>query len=201
MELSKPGRPRDPRVDAAVRDTTRALVAEVGYDAMTVDAVAQRAGVSKAALYRRWRSKGALVYEVLLSGAPVSRLEYSGDIEADLRTVVASNVVGFRNRKTRAVLLAVLADALRDEALAADLRDGFFGPRAEQIRAMVTAAVERGELDPSVPADFVPAVLTGPMLYALMVFGRAPSDDDLEALVRSVVEPYRRRGRTRSRRR
>src|SRR5215207_5169831 len=60
-----PGRPRDPRRDAAIRDAALALLADVGYERMTVDAIAAAAGVSKPTIYRRWAGKHELVADAI----------------------------------------------------------------------------------------------------------------------------------------
>jgi AcrR family transcriptional regulator len=190
---TRPGRPREERVDTAVLTVVDKLIAKVGYAALTVDAVALEAGVSKAAIYRRWRSKGALVYAAVVARQPVPEITYSGDIAADLGTIAATNVLAFRDADARELMLALLADAFRDAQLAADLRTEYFGPRAAQIKELVVAAVGAGELSASVPADLIPAMLTGPMLYITMVYGRPPDDTELSALVTAAIGPYHRR--------
>ncbi|MDQ2721997.1 MAG: TetR/AcrR family transcriptional regulator, partial [Actinomycetota bacterium] len=64
------GRPRDPRIDAAVLAATRELLLEVGWDEMSLRAIAVRAGVGRAALHRRWPSKAHLVLDAILGTAP-----------------------------------------------------------------------------------------------------------------------------------
>ena len=63
---SAPGRPRDGRIDAAIIAATRELILETGYPALTLSAIAARAGTTTAALYRRWSSKAQLVHEAVL---------------------------------------------------------------------------------------------------------------------------------------
>ncbi len=62
------GRPRDPRIDAAILRATADLLVEIGYANLTMAAVAERAGTTKTALYRRWSSKAELVHEAAFPG-------------------------------------------------------------------------------------------------------------------------------------
>jgi AcrR family transcriptional regulator len=70
----KPGRPRDARVDAAVAEATRAVLAEHGFGGATVEAIAARAGVGKATIYRRWPSREALLLGVMSAEVPAPRV-------------------------------------------------------------------------------------------------------------------------------
>ncbi|MDF2582422.1 MAG: TetR family transcriptional regulator, partial [Mycobacterium sp.] len=64
------GRPRDPRIDAAILAATSDLLVQIGYSNLTMAAVAERAGTTKTALYRRWSSKAELVHEAAFPTAP-----------------------------------------------------------------------------------------------------------------------------------
>ena len=66
------GRPRDPRIDAAILRATTDLLVEIGYSNLTMAAVADRAGTTKTALYRRWSSKAELVHEAAFPAAPTA---------------------------------------------------------------------------------------------------------------------------------
>ncbi|MCU1462980.1 MAG: transcriptional regulator, TetR family [Acidimicrobiales bacterium] len=167
------------------------LLDEVGYDALTIEAVARRAGVSRGALYRRWPNKGFLVYEVLLAPAGPGEVKDSGDLIADLRQVATDNAASFRDPKRRAVVVPLIADLLRDPRLAEELRRSFFGPRSEQIGRLIRAAVARGDATTTIPPEFVPAALSGPMLYSLVVRGKPATDEEIAALVAALVHVNR----------
>ena len=78
------GRPRDPRIDAAILAATADLLVEIGYANLTMAAIAERAGTTKTALYRRWSSKADLVHEAAFPVAPTALTVPAGDIAADV---------------------------------------------------------------------------------------------------------------------
>lgn len=91
------GRPRDPQVDRAVMEATFALLAEAGYDGLTIEAVAHAAGVSKNAIYRRWPDKVAMVLDAIRTMAPHDEVEVdTGDVRADMATMLRVMVAKFR---------------------------------------------------------------------------------------------------------
>jgi AcrR family transcriptional regulator len=185
------GRPRAVDVDDRVVEAARVLEREVGYDGVTVEAIAARAGVAKTAIYRRWPGKAALLYEAVLG--PVDAhpvVPDTGDVRADLLDVLRANAVGFRGAATRALIAALSSEALRDERVAELLRTRFFGPRADAISARVATAVARRELRPTIDAGVVPALLTGPLQYLWVVRGSALDDDDLARIVDAVIGPH-----------
>src|SRR5688572_33418303 len=79
------GRPRTEGLDQRVLDATRDSIATRGYDATTVDHIAAHAGVSKGSIYRRWPSKGVLIYDACVATSDdLSKVIDSGDIRRDL---------------------------------------------------------------------------------------------------------------------
>src|ERR1700681_3204728 len=84
------GRPRDPRIDAAILRATADLLVQIGYSNLTMAAVADRAGTTKTALYRRWSSKADLVHEAAFPAAPTAIDTPPGDIAADIRAMLAA---------------------------------------------------------------------------------------------------------------
>src|ERR1700761_2353277 len=87
-KASGAGRPRDPRIASAILAATAELLVEIGYSNLTLAAVAERAGTTKSALYRRWSSKAELVHEAVFPAAPTALESPAGDISADVRTMI-----------------------------------------------------------------------------------------------------------------
>jgi AcrR family transcriptional regulator len=178
-------------LEERILEAARSLEQEVGYDAASVDAIAERAGVAKTAIYRRWPKKGALLYEAVLgrAGAHVD-VPDTGDVRADLLTVLSANATGLRSASKRPLLAAVMAEALTDGRLAELLRTTFFGPRADAIVARIERAVARGELTARIDAEVVPALLTGSLQYLWIVRGSELDDTTLARLVDAIVAPH-----------
>ena len=184
-----PGRPRDPRLQEAIGEATIGLLAEAGYEALTMEAVACRAGTTKAAIYRRWPSKAALVADVFATRAQSTVwLPDTGDLRADLTAHISSVITTLTGEPVgRAVLNVVVAGGVHPE-LADLLRSGFVRSRRHIVSAIIDAAVARGELPPGANAEFAADVLLGPVYYRLLVSGDPVGPDLAPALVDLVVQ-------------
>src|ERR1700739_2189124 len=82
------GRPRDPRIDAAILTATADLLVQIGYSNLTLAAVAERAGTTKTALYRRWSSKAELVHEAAFPVAPTALVAPAASFAKDVRAMI-----------------------------------------------------------------------------------------------------------------
>ncbi|WP_179199725.1 TetR/AcrR family transcriptional regulator [Streptomyces sp. NRRL B-24572] len=139
------GRPKDPRVDAALIDAAVEVLNESGWAAFTTTAVARRAGASTASLYRRWPSKQAL------AGAVARRIALdelggidTGSLEGDLREFLVrkQRILG---ASTGPALLSLMGQAAHDAELRQILHDDVYLMVREQLDALIAQAVRRGE--------------------------------------------------------
>jgi AcrR family transcriptional regulator len=139
------GRPRDPSYDQSILTATIELLAEVGYDRMTVDAVATRAGVSKPTIYRRWPDgKDELVSAAVARCKEEVPVIDTGSLRGDLVAALEHMIAGIREN---AQLAAGLAQRLRESPqLARVFREEIAPVKRELFRGIVRRAVERGEL-------------------------------------------------------
>ena len=180
------GRPRTEGLDERVLAATRTAIEQHGYPATTVDQIAAASGASKGSIYRRWPTKGVLVYDACIASPDeLVHVIDSGDILADLLAVARLTAKGYTHGHD--VFTHVLADAATDPTLMEMLRTRFFEPRSDRIIRRVELAVERGELRPGIDASLVPAVLNGAQQYVWGVRSRALAEDELVALVGMIV--------------
>jgi AcrR family transcriptional regulator len=169
------GRPRDPRIDTAILQATADLLVQVGYINLTIGAVAERAGTTKPAIYRRWSSKAELVHEAAFPATPAILPSPTGDIAADLRAMLVAARDMFTSPVVRAALAGLVADAARDPALTARVRarfEGLFG--AVEIR--LRQGVEAGEVRADVNPDRLIEVIGGTTMMRVLL----RPDDDLD---------------------
>jgi AcrR family transcriptional regulator len=181
------GRPRDAGLDAKVLAAAKRIVTEHGYSAATVDQIAGEAGVAKGSIYRRWPSKGVLVYDAMVRNDELPKVIDSGDIVEDLVAIAMITNRGFRSTPQRTLLDHVLADAARDPHLAELLRSRFFAPRSAAIAARVQLAIERGELRADIDPALVPAVLNGSQQYWWGVWRRPMTESQVRGLVDLIL--------------
>jgi AcrR family transcriptional regulator len=182
-ELRGRGRPRSERADRAIIEAAIDGLAEDGFEGLTMEGVAARAGVGKATVYRRWASKEALVrgaVEAFVSGIAIPN---SGRVETDLLVLMGEAVEVYRGRPGQ--LMPGLVSAMaRYPDLARVVREDFLRARRSALRTVVRRGIERGELRPDVDVELALDFLGGPLFYRLLVTG-GPLD---EALARGVVE-------------
>ena len=162
------GRPRDPRIDDAVLDATRALLAEVGYGRLTFELVAQRAGVTRPAIYRRWPSKMHLVHEAVFPQPSGTFVDDTGDFEADLRRQVRQMVASYARPEARAALAGLLTDLHGDTALRHSVIDRLEDEVRAQFSDRVAKAVAAGQVDARCDADLVLDVIVGAVFHRVV---------------------------------
>jgi len=172
----EPGRPRDDRIDAAVLDAATTLLLEVGYADLTVAAVADRAGTTRPAVYRRWPSKAHLVHEAAFrdtgtTDRPEAAPDAGDSLEADLRHLVHSVAEQLSTPLARAAVPGLLADASGDPDLHAQLLERFAVAGWGGVDERLAAAVARGEARPDVDAATVLETVIGAALLATFLRG------------------------------
>ncbi|MFB6505162.1 MULTISPECIES: TetR/AcrR family transcriptional regulator [unclassified Streptomyces] len=176
--MATTGRPRDARVDAAILDATRELLARDGYAGLTMDAVAVRAGIGKAAIYRRHASKQEMVFAAAIYGPELPVRPDAGSLAGDLTALVREIVGHLTSPAASAAVLGLLADLGPDSDLGARFRERFVSRELVDVESLLDRAVARGELPPppSRPdASIVHALVTGPV-FALLYLQHAPPD-------------------------
>jgi AcrR family transcriptional regulator len=165
------GRPRDERADRAILAAAIALIRDVGYDAVTMEGIAERAGVGKATLYRRWASKEPLVVDAIGGIMRDMTVPNTGSVAGDVRRLLRSASRMYEDPATRLLLSGLIAVMARSDAIAAAIRDGFVATWRAALREVLLRGIRRGDLQPSI--DFVLAanLLSGPLLHRFLIDG------------------------------
>jgi AcrR family transcriptional regulator len=170
------GRPRDPRIDAAILAAAADLLVEIGYANLTMAAVAERAGTTKTALYRRWSSKAELVHEAAFPVAPTALTTPEGDIVGDVRAMVAAARDVFTSPLVRAALPGLIADMAADADLNARVMGRFAGLFGV-VRDRLVHAVARGEVRADVDPERLIEIIGGATLLRLLLDPGGQQDD------------------------
>jgi AcrR family transcriptional regulator len=174
---AKHGRPRDPHVDAAIRKAALDLLVEEGFARMSMEGVANRAGVGKAAIYRRWDSKTALVVDAIhILVLPHLDWPHTDDIRADLEVIFTQSLNKMRGLEGE-LMAAVVSELVRNPELAATVRAQFIACRQADLLIRIREAMDAGQLQPG-DAELLAEV--GPaIIHHRMLFSDAPLSDDL----------------------
>ena len=190
------GRPRDESRDAAILAATLEVLGEVGYDLLTIEAVATRAQASKATVYRRWDGKATLVVDAIKSTGPQAGPD--GDAPCywpdtgSLREDLLAGARAFVQRLTSeegALLCAVMTAQLRDPELAAAMRAKSFEDKLRSCRLLAERAIARGELSSTAGVDTFVEVLPAMMFNRLLLSGQPLDEEFVVHVVDDVALP------------
>lgn len=165
------------------------LFEAVGYQRLTIDAIAARAGVGKATIYRWWPNKAAVVMEAFLTTVESDiAFRDSGLARDDLVEQATDLTRLLTERRLGQLVLALLGEAQTDADLAGALREGWQRPRRDAGREVLQRAVDRGELRADCDSELVLDVIYGP-IYLRLLFGHAPlGRPDIEQLVDRALQ-------------
>ena len=172
------GRPRSETAHRAILAAAAELLLDHGLHAVSMDAVAERAGVSKATIYRWWAKKEILALDMLFTEwSAVTPQQYeSGLLRSDLIALLRAWARLSSGRPYGRVVAALLAQARIDPAFSAEYQRRMLEPRRDQARLIFAHAVARGELSGETKIEVAIDLLYGP-LYHRLLHGHAPLDD------------------------
>lgn len=179
------GRPRDDAIDDAVLAATLDQLAVHGYEGLSLAAVAQAAGTTRQAIYRRWRGKAELAVAAVAALPEAADLEPTGDHRADLRAELEAFRRGVLRPGGVSMVGTMLQDTVDPELLDA-YRSHLVAPRRRRLAAIVEAAVADGTLPGDTDVELVVAGCTG-TLYALALAGRPVGPDWPDRMVAAVL--------------
>ncbi|HEV7210690.1 MAG TPA: TetR/AcrR family transcriptional regulator [Blastococcus sp.] len=192
---SRGGRPRDPSRDGVIRAAILRLLADVGYGALTMDAVASEAGVGKATIYRRWRTKQDLVVDTIRDlNQELASPPDTGSLEGDLRAMT-EQMRALITGPTGAATLSLLSTMPHQPALAKAFQDGPLLVWREAFAQVWERAEQRGEVGPGMSGSLLAEATTAVMVQRWLLTGlpvdQAFTDDMLDTIVFPLLRLHR----------
>ena len=192
LQRARLGRKRDHSRDPEILDAALEVLAECGYEGMTIDMVATRAKAGKATLYRRWPSKAELVLEAVacMKQAPTSleELPDTGTLRGDLVAMIRPHSIEDAERKVQ--IMGGLASMLsRDPQLADAVNEAITEPRARVNRMLIQRAIDRGEVRPDVPVDTIAHIGPSMTAYRTLVQRKPVDREYLVSIYDGIVLP------------
>lgn len=184
------GRPRNEAADAAILDAALQLLAERGYDGVTMEGVAERAGVAKTTVYRRWPTRSALVAGLAETLTAPVRIPTTGTLEGDLRALLGDVARALKAPHARRVIPRALADAREHADLAATLRP-FWAARRQLTIDILQRGIERGELRSDLDLEGAADALYGPIYYRYLVTGAPLTKPVVHSIVARALNGMR----------
>ncbi|MCK9893539.1 TetR/AcrR family transcriptional regulator [Frankia sp. AgB32] len=183
------GRPRDDAREQAILDAALQLLVEVGYERMSMVAVANLARASKATIYRRWSSKDEMVIEALRRRAPVDNIPAdTGSLRDDLVAQVRL-MIEAASGPEGALLVGVLRAASESPQLAEVIQTNMRQHKAEMCCCLLERAVKRGDLPESADPGPLVEVIVSMIFMRLLVTGEALDDAFVHHLVDELALP------------
>lgn len=181
------GRPRDPSRDEAIRTAALDLVAELGYDRVTLDDVAERAGSGKATIYRRWASKAELVVDALSSFQHVESFD-TGSLRGDLHEL-CTRATAHPGSRALAVMQGLSSAVAHDQELRSAFTRQFVNPRRAVMAKILERATARGEMPEGKDIDLLTSVIPALMLYRDCMNNRGSKQSFARHIVDQLLIP------------
>ncbi|MEX2627570.1 MAG: TetR/AcrR family transcriptional regulator [Ilumatobacteraceae bacterium] len=179
-------RPRDPSVEPRIMAAATSLLAEGGYDALTMEAVANRAGVGKPTVYRRWSTRAQLVFELDTSAAVPDPLPDTGSFRGDIVEALwwlAETMMGV----DRKIIGDQFGEMVAVEEFARKVWERRLKPDRDQVLAVWDRAAERGEARADIDGAEVLDDLVGVLMYRILVRHEPTSRADIERMVDRIT--------------
>lgn len=184
-----PGRKRDASRDDALCQAALELLAEVGYDRLTIDAVAARAGAGKATCYRRWAGKAELTVDAIGRMKAQPELPDTGTLRGDLVELTChfhdTEDAAFRTDVQAGLVSGLVRDAKLREVFA----EQFIAPRKAVFRTVFQQAVERGEIAPVPNYELLSDVVPSMVFHRMIMTGKAPDPEFVQTIIDQIVLP------------
>ncbi|MBF4585701.1 TetR/AcrR family transcriptional regulator [Curtobacterium sp. VKM Ac-2887] len=171
MAEARRGRPRSETVQRAILEATRAELGEGGYDRLSFDRIAARAGIAKQTIYRRYPSKNALVADLILQGfflPPPLQPAAQGDVHDDLRDWVSRFAEYSSDPQTASLIRAATAASAEDNSVAERFRDQVDYSTNDTLAALLRAGAAAGQVRADTPSGTVAEMVVGTLVYRLL---------------------------------
>jgi AcrR family transcriptional regulator len=177
-----PGRPRSARADRAILEAALDLFGEVGFEGLTIEGIAERAGVGKTTIYRRWPSKEELVSAAVGALSAELAVPDTGSVREDLIDLVRVVVRFITSEPAGRVLPRMASEMAAGSSMGKAYVAMVIGPRRELVAEALRRGIERGELRRDLDLDLTIDALIGPIIVRRMLGGpRTPFPRDLPA--------------------
>jgi AcrR family transcriptional regulator len=182
------GRPLDASRDDALRSSALELLADIGYDRMTIDQVAAHAGAGKATIYRRWSGKAELIVDALMCQKMMLPTPDTGTLRGDLDAMVNQPDLD-EGRLDSQVMVGLVSALPHDVELREVFRTQFIEPHTAVLALIFERAVTRGEIPPIKNLETIVSILPAMVFHRLIISATVPDRAFFESIVDGVILP------------
>lgn len=174
--------------EVEILEATLQVLQDVGYDRLTMDAVALRARASKATLYRRWNSKPRLVIDALLNAKQPPVVPDTGSLREDLLTMFCG-LGGMTDNEAVGLFASVITAVGRDPEFAHAFRTEYIGPKMAASQQIWERARARGEVRPDADLSLLEPALAGIVLHRVFLMGEQPTENLVARVIDQIILP------------
>ncbi|KPI02390.1 transcriptional regulator, TetR family [Actinobacteria bacterium OK006] len=185
----RPGRPRDTSIDERALAAARELLVQRGFDATTIQAVAEHSGVHPSAIYRRWPSRIELIEEATFPGLSPLSVRPTGDLGRDLGRFVRAYLAAFSTPAARAAAAGLLAHHQTSDRTGPP--EVYVRMSARPLFQDILRAAPPGTVDPAVDPDDVFDMLLGAVLTRTLLFSATARARPVERTVEMILRLLR----------
>ncbi|MFL0251012.1 TetR/AcrR family transcriptional regulator [Clostridium neuense] len=184
----KLGRPRSEKTKTDILTASYDLLIQNGFGAVTVEKIAEKAGVSKATIYKWWPNKAAVVMDGFLNATTEKLPIPDTGSTIDDMLIQVSNFVEFLMSKKGNVITEIIAEGQFDQNLADIYRKAYFKPRRDISKQILERGISRGELRKDLDIELVIDLIWGPVFYRLLITGEVLDDIFIKKLIDYAFE-------------
>lgn len=191
MTATRTGRPRSEATRLAILQAAATLTTELGYDHVTIDAIASRAGAGKQTIYRWWSAKSMVVADAVIEGflrLPALDLPDTGDLGDDLKTWTTASATAMGDSRFLQVVRALVTAATGPEQDASRLYEHIMRPTYEPLVARLRRGQDAGQLSTAVSAESVADALLGTLLFRALA--RLPMPETMAGIIDALLAPH-----------
>jgi AcrR family transcriptional regulator len=178
-----PGRPREAHIDEAVLSATLELLSDMSYARLSVELVARKARVGKAAVYRRWPSKAALVADAVGRFAPIPHFPEDGDLAENTRAGLVAFAHAMMGSGYAHVVYSLLGEARNEPDLARMLAESYMRPRGKVIHEALQRCMDAGVMRDDISPAAAQSLVMGPLLHGWALTGVPPDQHFIDEVV------------------
>jgi AcrR family transcriptional regulator len=179
----KVGRPRSEETKKAILTASYELLLENGFNTITVEGIAERAGVSKATIYKWWPNKAAVVLDGFFAATEsMLHVPDTGSVSEDL-FIQVNNLAAFITSPKGKVITELIAAGQFDANIAEEYRVRYFNPRRLISQHILERGMQRGELKNDLDMELSIDLIFAPLFYRLLITGETVDSAFVKSLI------------------
>ncbi len=183
----KIGRPRSEETKNSILTAAYELLLENGFKTITVEGIADRAGVSKATIYKWWPNKASVVLDGFFAATETMlQVPDTGSIKDDL-FIQVNNLASFLTSSKGKVITELIAEGQFDPNIAQEYRNRYFNPRRLISQHIFERGVQRGELKKELDIELSIDIIFAPLFYRLLITGETVNTEFVKDLIANAL--------------